>query len=470
MKLKNTFPKIDPKNPFENDKLNRAYIADNLTSLIKTIEDEFVLSISSPWGTGKTTFINMWRQKLNNERIPNLYFNAWLSDYSDDPLLTFMAEINAYIKSNVKANKVKLKHFENAKDISFQIMKKSIPTLVKIATSGIVDIDSTLNNSISQLVEDIAKDKIANYESDKKSINSFKENLASFIESICVDDSGNRVPFVFFIDELDRCRPNYTIELLERIKHIFNVPGIVFVLSIDNEQIQNSIKSMYGLDMDVDGYLRRFIDLNYTLEKPSLENFTNNLFHKYKLDKAFQKREAALRVGRNEDASYFLNTFTEFATLFNLSPRVQEQCFAQSNIVVRTSPANQNIHPILLAFLITLKAFNKEFYSRFCTEQISSTELIKFIENQKGGSALLNTDLGRLTIANIEIAFAGWEDYSNLINYYRQKFAEDKLDDDKKYHYQRIKEIIQHLSSRHFIRICDFLYKRIEFGDQFDII
>ena len=67
-----------------------------------------------------------------------------------------------------------------------------------------------------------------------------------------------RQPLVFVIDELDRCRPTFSIELLERVKHIFDVPGMVFVFGVNRNELCSSIKSIYG-EIDADVYLRRFL-------------------------------------------------------------------------------------------------------------------------------------------------------------------------------------------------------------------
>ena len=93
----------------------------------------------------------------------------------------------------------------------------------------------------------------------KKNIISFKNSLANFIEKSTEDK-----PVVFIIDELDRCRPNYAVEVLEQIKHLFSVPKIVFVLSIDKEQLGHAVRGVYGSEkLNADEYLRRFIDILY---------------------------------------------------------------------------------------------------------------------------------------------------------------------------------------------------------------
>lgn len=81
------------------------------------------------------------------------------------------------------------------------------------------------------------------------------------------------MPFLIFIDELDRCRPTYAIAMLERIKHLFNIPGIAVVLATDTSQLAHSIKSVYGQDFDSQKYLQRFLSRTYPLPSPPVANF-----------------------------------------------------------------------------------------------------------------------------------------------------------------------------------------------------
>jgi hypothetical protein len=82
---------------------------------------------------------------------------------------------------------------------------------------------------------------------------------------------------VILIDELDRCRPTYAIEMLEAIKHWFCVPNVVFVLAMDREQLSHSIRAVYGQGFDVDGYFLRFFHL---LEQMPSLNETGGVYQK----------------------------------------------------------------------------------------------------------------------------------------------------------------------------------------------
>ena len=84
-------------------------------------------------------------------------------------------------------------------------------------------------------------------------------------------------PVVVVIDELDRCRPLYAIELLEAAKHLFSVENIVFVLAINLRELGHSIKAVYGSDFDSHEYLERFIDIAIPLPNAERVQYIWNL-------------------------------------------------------------------------------------------------------------------------------------------------------------------------------------------------
>jgi len=106
---------------------------------------------------------------------------------------------------------------------------------------------------VEGVVEDITEklqERITEYTQKKESIASFRKELENFIKK----SKGDK-PLVFVIDELDRCRPDYAVELLEQMKHFFSVPRIVFVLSIDKNHLSASVKGYYGSEnIDTDEY------------------------------------------------------------------------------------------------------------------------------------------------------------------------------------------------------------------------
>ena len=271
MQLKWSEFKIPPDNPFAYDKLNRREVAESLSILINNIKIPFVIGIDSYWGSGKTTFIKMWRQSLVNDKIPTIYYNAWENDFSSSALISLLGEIDKgleELKITASRRKKLEEKLNGAKKIGVDLVKRGIPVALKVLTSGAID-NQAIETAISEFSEEYSKDLINKYEKAKNSISSFRKKIHAFIKETTKGSTifANK-PFIIFIDELDRCRPNFALEILEKAKHLFNIDGIIFILSFEKEHLGNQIKTIYGNEMDVDGYLRRFFDLTYKLPEP----------------------------------------------------------------------------------------------------------------------------------------------------------------------------------------------------------
>ena len=60
---------ISENDPFKNDLFNRQTPVENLKNLIGNLESPAVVAIDGAWGTGKTTFLNLWIQSLFNDDV-----------------------------------------------------------------------------------------------------------------------------------------------------------------------------------------------------------------------------------------------------------------------------------------------------------------------------------------------------------------------------------------------------------------
>jgi len=350
---------IPHDDPWQSDKLDRHTAAENLTKLVRSLTQPFVISITSPWGTGKTTFIRMWEQQLIAENQPCIYFNAWENDFSENPFISFIGEIESYIKLKFKDDSPIQAKYNDLKEKAGSFFQKAAPIALKIATRGaiesvddlsdLINFDPSNGDSIADFLSKYLESEIKDYQDKKKSITAFKKNLKEFASEL-VSKETVVGPFIIFVDELDRCRPTFALELLENIKHIFGVPNIVFVLSVDKDQLRSSVRTLYGRDMSADGYLRRFIDLEYRLEKPGTKKYTDVLFDSFR----FQE----IHHFRNWDRYDFKHSFAYLAEVFKFSLRDQEQCFTLFNVLLRTTQRDETILSHLIVFLVALKFFN----------------------------------------------------------------------------------------------------------------
>lgn len=211
-----------------------------------------------------------------------------------------------------------------------------------------------------------------------------------------VSESGK--PLVIIIDELDRCRPTFAIELLEKIKHLFNIPRILFIIGIDREQLGYSIKSVYGENMNVDGYLRRFIDMEFILPEANPEVFCSHLFDHLGLNEYFSKR-FELSGGHINDARSFREIFTRLCSCFQLSLRDMEHC---CRLFVFTYMNTKDNHPIcspLLSILVILKLVNSNLYQTYVSGQCNSEDVVEYILELPRGEDFIKTRVGLIVQA-----------------------------------------------------------------------
>ena len=357
---------IDMLNPFKNDKLQRDEEVRNLTALFEILDNQMVLAINSQWGTGKTTFLKMWNQYLINEGYKTIFFNAWENDYVEEPFIAFVDEIRESINDD---NKIK-GFMEKAKDVGLALVKQS-PRIVSIAVKNKTGIDSEEFISDDELSK-IVSDKIDNYNKNKKSVVEFRKEL----EKIALKEfEKNKKPMIIFVDELDRCRPNYAINLLERIKHFFNVQNIVFILGIDKEAVSNSIRVIYGEKTDINGYLTRFIDLEYRLKRSSNEQYINYMLSKCNFIEVFESRNFRDTFSAEYQYYDFSRVLMQVVIGFNLSLRDIEKIVVELYMILKANIRNY-IYPYPLIMLCIIKKRNRDLYNKIKYKQITYNELI----------------------------------------------------------------------------------------------
>lgn len=465
MILKSRDIEIIKDDPFRNDALNRRDSGEALTEFVLSANDSVVVCVDAPWGQGKTTFLRMWEQHLKNNDIPTIYFNAWESDFSDDALVSLIGEISASITELSKTgDESKAREYlGKTKDIGVTLLKRSVPVAAKILTAGALDLDNLTEQALSGLAESIAKEQLEKYENSKKSIQSFRDTISKLASSIT--DPDHPKPLVFIIDELDRCRPNYAIEILEKAKHFFNVDNIIFVLGADKKQLGSSIKAIYGEGLNVNGYLRRFMDFDYVLPPPKKGLFVKYLFKKYTFNDYFSKKNTR---GVQYEGEQSLKMFSELFELYGLTLREQEHCCSLLSISIRTTPENYKLFPLFLCFLIVLKVKSPDLYKELITEEISAFELLERFAVEPGASELLLTNYGAALEAYIVTCKSHSHSYSEISNKYQEVINSNSASEEEKQRAQRIMEIIKDFDWNGGIGSLGYLLKKIEIASRFE--
>ncbi len=353
--------------PFANCQLDRRQYANVLTSIVSTYADGFVLAINNKWGTGKTTFVKMWEQDLKDKKYQTVYFNAWENDFENNPLTALMGELKTLTKKSTEPE------FKTVLKNAAVLSKHILPMVAKAIADRYVDtkgITEAIEN-ITKGVTDIFENEVNEYAEKKKGIAEFRTSLSKFIA-----DTNNGKPLIFIVDELDRCRPDYAVAILEQIKHFFSVSNIVFVLSIDKVQLGNAVRGVYGSEqIDAEEYLRRFIDVEYSIPEPDSEIYSNYLYNYFGFDEFFKSDFRRTHQELNYDNTEFIKISKILFKNSTISLRQQEKIFAHARLVLRSFQENNYVFPSIFLFLIYIKIINIDFYDKIRQKKLTIKEL-----------------------------------------------------------------------------------------------
>ncbi len=449
--------------PFRFDALKRKPSVEALSNLLNSLTGPFVLTIDSPWGTGKTTFIKIWKAYLESQGFACLYFNAWETDFSTDSLVAFLSEFENLEKSFDFKHESFSKFFDKAKKIATVLAKKALPVAGKIATGGLLDLEEFSQKAIADLVSDTIKDAVDAYSAEKDLIRQFRELLSKAIATL--KEEGKKDQLIVFVDEIDRCRPTFAIGLLERIKHLFNVENAIFILALDKRQLSVSLKAIYGEGLDTNEYLRRFIDLEYSLPKIDATTFTKNLFDRFGFETFFAERTHSDFI---YDKEFFFKTFNALSDLLRLNLRAREQCFTQISVAMMTTPKNHYLYPILVTTLIILKAGAPEIYRRYTFDRGAASEVMQYLSSLNGGPEFLYSHPGKLIEAYLISAKSGSRGGMPDPEYYEKVPSDQSAELKEKERAGAINKMITEIMIRDKIPRFDYLINKIELAAQFN--
>jgi predicted KAP-like P-loop ATPase len=341
MKLVTPSLSIEIDDGFKNDVLRRRPFGEALANLVINSSGELVISLNGKWGEGKTTFIKMWQGLLKEKGIPSIYVDAFQNDYTDDAFISVAGAITAYLDKQPIAEEKRQEFKDKAKKVGVRLLSWSAKVGIKAATLGAIkeaDIEALsaigddFAEDTSNVMADLIKQRLASHSDENAIIQSFKNSLSSLPQEM--GEGGNK-RFVIIIDELDRCRPSFAVEMLEKIKHLFSVENVVFLMVMHKEQLEEAIKCVYGANIDAHTYLQKFINLEATLPKKIIDRYENDL-------DSYIKRLLTLHgINMWGDEQRLQDYLLSLAKYFSLSLRQLEKVFTNLALIYGTSAENQ---------------------------------------------------------------------------------------------------------------------------------
>lgn len=237
-----------------------------LVKLLNSANENTVLAIDGSWGSGKTVFIKQLcmladssiedygRQSLDDAAIEKLrddqkvfYFNAWENDYIGDALGAILLKLIA----------------EDNEALNVAVFKRML-TMIQPAAAL-----KNISHDAINLNAEAKKDKLV---AKVKDIVDRHDAVNEFLDRF----KGDNERIVFVIDELDRCKPSFAVDVLEVMKHYFVRGDVTFILATNTKELAHTIRKYYGHQFDGEAYLNKFFDFTFSLAAVDIENYARS--------------------------------------------------------------------------------------------------------------------------------------------------------------------------------------------------
>lgn len=326
---------------------NRAKDIEEFIAGLELIDENTYISLDAKWGEGKTFFVRQVEEILkylrarmleteetplenleSHEYLKNsdiikkinvkrlylpIYYNAWMYDDHNDPLMSLILVMTKQCSGTYNTN-------VNLESLSEKVLTIAEALPVSIKKVNPAKIVKSIKGSNVDILEAV------------KTEEEIKKCVRNIFDDLIVERTEK---LVVFIDELDRCKPSFAIEMLERIKHYFDDERIIFVVSLNKEQLIHTISNYYGTQFDATRYLNRFFDISINLPEMS----------------SYDKQ----RIQCYDSGNYWLTKFAdELSNYYNFSLRDKLIYKSRIEAVDKKRVSFGDIDSLLLALFVAI--------------------------------------------------------------------------------------------------------------------
>ncbi|MBO5739741.1 MAG: hypothetical protein J6R52_01590 [Alphaproteobacteria bacterium] len=298
--------------------------ARKLQGLLQSVDTPYVIGLDGGYGTGKTHFATRFAAQMH-EQIKTIYFSAWEKDYEKELITVFLEQIANLIKTDKK-------YIESSQIKNIKSLLKSLWVAIESISvnSPITKFPISMTFNVEHFRRQLNKLTIK-----EDMLQNAKRELANYIKSLPHEK------MVLIVDDLDRCRPDTAVKILETVKHFFDIDGLIVVMPINQSRLRQYIDAFYGIGgtaeqkgVVAEDYLQKFFNdiidipnLNYEkicADRITEEEFRSNLVYEgdsynniqelrkwiaeYAKKSHFSYRETVELINR---AKLFCNTYHE---------------------------------------------------------------------------------------------------------------------------------------------------------------
>ncbi len=386
---------IGPDDGFENtDLFGYKDFGERFAHIIEGLDSATVILLDGPWGSGKTTFTQQWAGLLRQRGHAVVQFDAFANDYQDDAFVALAGAIHACSKDETPQGIEKLKKSFLRAATSVTNAMPSIATrvVVNFVTQGALPAadPSKLVESIQSASRSQLEKRIEGAQENTQAINEFRNRLTELARKLAQGTTSGtketkpknkaKQRLVVIIDELDRCKPTFALNLLERIKHLFSVDEIVFVLVAHLPQLARMVEREYGITSGIQ-YLQKFHQLRIGLPVALASHERRQTQY---LDHLL--REMDVRMDEPGVMNRVIEGLRPLTEIYGLSLRTLEQVVSSIGLVCLATNERYFRFAPLISGLAAMKIVDPELYEKARTGRLHMNDAMQFLKFDDWGT------------------------------------------------------------------------------------
>ena len=364
------------------DEFSRRPIAEKIIKLLDSDIDVSPLIIDGKWGTGKTEFCFKLKNLIEDDESNSYkvgYVNAFQADHANEPLLTLIAEVASFYdeKDEDRQNFIKnaIPYLRLISGIglkaglgfAFGRYASDIPDAL---TDGFDEIKDGSKSLIDQSLESMIKDQVE-----------AENNLSTLRDAL--SDIASTNPIILLIDELDRCRPDFAVMMLETIKHVFDVKNVQILLVTNAEQLKATIKHSYGSETNSHDYLYKFF--KYQINLPTSTKDTGGRSVENNVTYFRAAVHASKVIPQEFKVNEFIYEIPTFLDVGKLSLRNIEQIVRCIETLVvfedKEKSKSLNPEPLIMVFLSFIYISDKDLLMRLANKELVASDFLDFMSS-----------------------------------------------------------------------------------------
>lgn len=245
----NDAPIRDPK----DDQLQRGEFSNQLADAILRMDasEGFVIALNGPWGSGKTSVINLVRHRLREavreKRLVVTEFKPWWFSGQEQLIKQYFRHLwTVFNKKNVPEGLQKIGDaFESIGNIFEKL--SNLPNVPGTAGWG-----SKIFGALSYVFSSTARAR--------------QMDLDAWRDKVIAQLSGQGARVVVIIDDIDRLAVAEMRQMFQVVKAVGNFPNTIYLLSFDTLIVEKAVET----DQSGSGraYLEKIVQLPFDLPQP----------------------------------------------------------------------------------------------------------------------------------------------------------------------------------------------------------